>query len=342
MPRDSEKIFFSFATGVCVLISALVIVSLNGCGGGGREAARFDPAAVQQTTAQQVDSGLTPSATTTVSLCDNSTGVSISWHAENHGDGALLDLDYHGYNLLRQIEVRGIATGETVIVKPFGAATSSFTSTDTTLVATSISPYDGYTLSSVTLQGATDTNDIPYYRAWIFFPPWAESSPLPDRRDFYPEVTWSGGSYTACRPAEILSIGAQHCYGLTFWDDDCQPATPTTQVTPATGTTSTLYTVNCVPGTGTYYAVEVRCDTALAWTEVWEGNSVQCRYSEAGTYTPACRFDHAREDDSEEEDEGQEVVHRRPRGIRRAVCRVPPAQRDVRALATFFRTLRAW
>jgi len=297
-------------------VGGMCLVSLNGCGGGGgKSAAKYDASAVQpqQATTTQDDTTAATSATSTAgALCDKSSGVSISWYAEHYGDGRLVDLDYHGYNLARQVEVRGIATGETVIVKPFGNASSSFatttssatgtalTATDTTLFATSITPYNGYAVSSITLESATDSQGVPYYRGWIHLPPWAESSQLPDRMVFMPIITWSGGSYTACETAEKLEIGAKHCYGLTYWDADCLPATPTTQVTPASGTTAMAYTVNCVAGPGTVYAIEARCDTASAWTPVWEGTSIQCRYAAAGTYTPACRFDYTQADDADE------------------------------------------
>ena len=140
---------------------------------------------------------------------------------------------------------------------------------------------------------------MPYYRAWIDFAPWSESDQLPDRRVFTPIVEWNGYSYTACDEAEKLEIGAEYCYGLTYWNDDCLPATATTEVSPATGTTDTLYTVTCNMGAGKYYAIQIRCDTTSAWQTLWEGNSLQCRYNSAGSYTPACRIDYERDDDAD-------------------------------------------
>ena len=285
--------FVSFLAGAYLFI-LLALPLAAGCGGG-RSTAR---SAQQTTTDTTTATGTTTTTdtTTTDTTTENPAGVSVAWFSEEHGDHYLLDINYSGEPIVRQLQVRGIASGETVTAEPYDGIES--TATDSTYVATSIYPYKGYKLESVPLTEYEDDQGV-YYRAWIFFPAWAESKALPDRLDLYAKITYSGGTYKATEPEERLAVGYEHCYGPSYWDQECQPATATVLVEPATGTASTPFTITCEPGIGTVYNIEIVCDyssktTEKEWTTIFEGNSMPCLYNASGSFNPACRLDYAR------------------------------------------------
>ena len=200
----------------CACIMLAVAIIFPGCGGGGRSSDRggneTNPGSIVPTT---------PTSPSDLSDCNNSS-IRVSWFSPYHGSHSTLDIQYAGQTQRRQIQVVGLPSGlNDVFAYPFDGITP--TASGTTYFATDISPYTGYNLSSVKLDEWKDLNGFVYYRAWVYFPPWAESLPLPSRLNLFSKITWGGGSYKACLTSEKLGLGHVPCYGPDYLTLDCHP-----------------------------------------------------------------------------------------------------------------------
>ena len=105
----------------------------------------------------------------------------------------------------------------------------------------------------------------------------------------------SAGTYTpGCRVNQAIIDNADSPITVTQYTPPGSNLTVTAGVTPASGNTSTSFTVTCtISGTATPSSLKYRCDTLDDWTAISSGTSANCTYSFAGSYTPACLVDNS-------------------------------------------------
>lgn len=65
--------------------------------------------------------------------------------------------------------------------------------------------------------------------------------------------------------------------------------TVTASVLPTSGTAADTFTLTCTVSSGTARTLEGRCNTSGSWSAI-VGNTKECRYTFAGSYTPECRI----------------------------------------------------